>query len=127
MPRSLPGRTDHNLDSRSARCRWVAVIAGLGALLVESSPAAAGNAANTANGTCLLALERSTVVNRARHAPGSTADFTEIISTKSTGSAVAVRWKTSVFYAGGAMKPILWGTCLVTEDGKKVKSISYGK
>jgi hypothetical protein len=77
-----------------------------------------------AGGTCLMALERSPVVNKARHAPGSSADFTEIVSTNAKKGAIEVRWRTKVFY-GSKIKLVLNGTCFVSVDGRKVKSIQY--
>ena len=43
------------------------------------------------NGRCLLVLERNPRVNVARHAPGSTFDLTEIVSSRKKGGKLMVR------------------------------------
>jgi hypothetical protein len=93
------------------------------------SPGSTVSAATSgqANGTCLMALEANSTVNKARHYPGSTADFTEIISAKAIDGAIKVKWKTSVFMPNGSTKTVLRGTCTTTANGSTVKSITFGK
>jgi hypothetical protein len=98
--------------------------ASLAVICASGGIGALANPAGNANGACLMALERSKAVNKARHAPGSSADFTEIISTRGAKGGIEVRWRTNVFY-GSKIKPVLNGSCFVSADGQRVRSVRY--
>jgi hypothetical protein len=79
------------------------------------------------NGTCLMALERNPKVNIARHYPGSSADFTEIVSSKLVDKELRVQWRTSVFMPDGSTKTVLKGVCLTSANGSKLLQLSFEK
>jgi hypothetical protein len=99
-----------------------------GLFLASATFFGTANAAATGlgNGTCLMALERNTKFNIARHYPGSTADFTEIVSSKRVGNKLRVQWRTSVFMPNGSTKTVLKGTCLTSVNGSKLLELSFG-
>jgi hypothetical protein len=103
----------------------MASVIGASVLSVVVSETVLAASASDANGPCLMALNRNTRYNKARRAPRSTADFTEILSSKRNGSIIAVRWRTLVFYSNGSTRPVLSGTCFVSADGRRVQSISF--
>jgi hypothetical protein len=96
--------------------------------LASTTFTGAANAAATGlgNGTCLMALERNPKVNIARHYPGSSADFTEIVSSKLVGKKLKVQWRTSVFMPDGSTKTVLKGTCFTNANGSKLLELSFG-
>lgn len=108
-------------EKRNISCTAVLLFIACNSLQAEAAEP------SRANGPCLMALERSAVVKKARHYPGSTADFTEIVSARAAGDAIKVRWRTSVFMPSGRIKVVLSGTCTVSTSGNRVLAVSYGK